>query len=62
MENSSPNVNNPTEENFNRCKKVMMKAPPLMKMFDLKDIIAGAAVMYIPWTIVLLIVFIISII
>ena len=33
-----------------------------MKMFDIKTIIAGAAVMYVPWIIILVIVFIITII
>ena len=40
----------------------MSKAPPPLKMFDIKTIIAGAAVMYVPWVVILIIVFIITII
>ena len=40
----------------------MTKAPPPMKMFQLQSIIAGAAIMYVPWVVILFIVFIIIII
>jgi len=54
--------NIPSDNNIAKCKKVMLKAPPPMKMFSIKDIIGGSAVMYVPWMIVLFITFIIAII
>jgi len=60
--NSILDINNPSENNFNKCKKVMTKAPPPFAMFSIKDIIGGATFMYIPWVIVLLITSIIIII
>jgi hypothetical protein len=68
--NNSTNISNnnistdniPSDNNISKCKNIMMKAPPPMKMFSIKDIIGGSAVMYVPWMIVLFITFIISII
>jgi len=55
-------MNEPSPNNIEKCKKVMEKAPPLMAMFDIRDIVAGGTVMLFPWIILLLIVFIIIII
>jgi len=54
-------LNNPSPNNIEKCKTVMQKAPPMMAMFSIKDIIGGP-IMFLPWTILLIIVFIIIII
>jgi|SaaInlStandDraft_5_1057022.scaffolds.fasta_scaffold42885_3 hypothetical protein len=59
-DNISDNI--PLVNNIDKFKEVMLKSPPPMKMFSIKDIIGGSTVMYVPWMIVLFISFIISII
>lgn len=57
------NINNePSNNNIEKCKKIMVKSPPIMKMFSIPEIIGSSAVMYVPWMIVLFITFIIMII
>ena len=54
-------INDPSNNNIATCKKVMQKAPPMMAMFSIKDIVGGP-IMFLPWVILLIIVFIIIII
>jgi hypothetical protein len=54
-------TNNPSNNNIDTCKKVMQKAPPMMPMFAIKDFVGGP-IMFLPWVILLIIVFIIIII
>ena len=71
--NNSNNLNNsninlnvknnlPTEEQLKKARNIVAKGPPPFAMFSFKDIIGGATVMYVPWVIVLLIMFTIIII
>jgi|APSaa5957512493_1039668.scaffolds.fasta_scaffold156540_1 hypothetical protein len=54
-------MDQPSNNNIEKCKKVMQKAPPLMPMFFMTDLLSGQ-IAYIPWMIILLLVFIIIII
>ena len=49
-------MDQPSNNNIEKCKKVMQKAPPLMPMFFMTDLLSGQ-IAYIPWMIILLLVF-----